>query len=679
MLRILFDIEANELLRKVTKKWCLVTKDIDTNQIKVFIDHEDLVELLATCTEEQTQLLMPLLELNMTWQEYLHSADMLIGHGIINYDLNVLKKLHGFIRNPKTILQDTVLFSQLLNFRRFGFRGHSLELWGEALGDHKIYFKDWSKLTFDMVVYCIQDVNLNHKVYKQVVQEFVTQRGRNPRISLSLRNEHSAALFMAESELQGWLFDKAKGLLLLKEMEFELKTTEDVIEPTMGFKLIVKDQVNLGTYEGDEKNLLSDGTLKPYSMYFANDTFYAVPVKFPKWLKNGTYTTSIAQWFGVTQESGLYVDCLVEGPFTRISFVPRSLSSPIDAKVWLHSIGWEADDWNFKKDPVTFKFVKTSEKVSESSLQRLGTIGQLYDRYLTTSSRANILRGWLNELDENDRLHGGAMVFGTPTGRMTHKVIANIPTVDNLWGKEIRSLFIADPGTVVIGCDSEGNQARGLCFYLKNEEYTKLIMYGDVHTSNGNQLIAISQEIGEPLMTAIPPRAIAKKFFYAILFGAGGDKCALIVFGKRSDKGKILKQKFIEAVPGFAELSGKLEHDFKKYKGKLGLSKIIGLDGGLIYTDSAHKSLNYLLQRFESITVKSAIHYMVKKFEAEGIWYKPLIIYHDETQFLVKDDPEIIKRAKEIAEEAFTEAAKEFGVMITNGKAKHGNNWADTH
>src|SRR6478609_3855633 len=147
-MRILFDIEANELLRKVTKKWCLVTKDIDTQEIKVFIDIEDAEALFAICTDEQIELLKPLLVFNITWQEYLYEADMLIGHGIINYDLNVLKKLHKWVRNPKTVLHDTVLFSQLLNFRRFGFRGHSLELWGEALGDHKIYFKDWSRLTF---------------------------------------------------------------------------------------------------------------------------------------------------------------------------------------------------------------------------------------------------------------------------------------------------------------------------------------------------------------------------------------------------------------------------------------------------------------------------------------------------------------------------------------------------
>jgi hypothetical protein len=525
--------------------------------------------------------------------------------------------------------------------------------------------------------------------------EFVKQSSRNIRIKLSLRNEHATAMFMAEAELNGWLFDKEAGIKLLAEMEVELKFTEDMIEPTMGDKIIVKDKVGLATYETDPKYRFSIkeeieeagvltivetlGDLKPHSIYFVNGEFYAVPVRMPKWLKDGRYHSHIAKWFDISQESGQFTDCLVEGPYTRIQFEPRVLSSPVDAKVWLHSIGWEADDWNFKKNEVTHKFEKVSEKISESSLLRLGKIGELYNRYLTTSSRANILRGWLEDLDENNRLHGGAMCFGTPTGRMTHKVIANIPTVESLWGKEVRALFIADPGTVVIGCDSEGNQARGLCFYLKNDEFTKIILYGDVHEVNAEKLIAITKELNEVMATYKLPRGIAKIFFYAIIFGAGSDKCGLIVFGKRSDKGAVLKQKFLESIPGFPELMAKLDYDFKKYRGKLGLSKLIGIDGGIIYTDSPHKSLNYLLQRFESITVKAAMQYMIRKLKEEKIEYTPLIVYHDETQFLVKNDPVIIKRAKEISEEAFTEAAKDFGVYITNGKAKHGNNWRDTH
>ena len=45
-------------------------------------------------------------------------------------------------------------------------------------------------------------------------------------------------------------------------------------------------------------------------------------------------------------------------------------------------------------------------------------------------------------------------------------------------------------------------------------------------------------------------------------------------------------------------------------------------------------------------------------------------------------EPVTYEDAEEVAElavEAFTEAAKEFGVMITSGEAKHGYNWADTH
>jgi len=612
-MRLCFDIECNGFLEEVTIMWVLVIIDIDTKALQVFTGDD------------------------FRWMDVLNNAEMVAGHNIINFDLAVLKKLFNFELKKSVRLFDTLLYSQSLNFRRFGMKGHSLEVWGEHLGFEKIDFNDFSQLTGDMITYCINDVLLNIRVFSVLLSEYKAMIARNPLFKYSIRNEHSAAKYMIKAEMYGWSFDKVKAIELLWKMQEEIDAMAAVLTPLLGTKVIAVDKKN--------------GVVEPV---------------FPKWNKNGHYNHHLCNWFGILPESGLTSKCLVEGPYSRIEIVACKLTSGDDVKRWLRTVGWVADDWNFKRDEETKKMIKTSEKITSTALELIGPIGKQYDEYLTTNSRANILKGWLEALDENWRIHGGAMVFGTPTGRMTHRLVANIPKVKSPWGADIRSLFTAEPGTVIIGCDSKGNQARGLCYHLGNEEYTNLVLYGDVHQANADTITKIGRQLGEYTEEMSCDRERGKRFYYAFLFGA-------------SDKGNKLKEEFIKSTPGLKELDDKLLNIFGATKRDTGFGYIIALDGSRIYSDSAHKVLNYLLQRFESITVKAAVHYMMEKLDAESIWWQPLIIMHDEVQFLVKDDSATIERAKAIAVEAFSEAAKVFGVMITDGDAHHGYNWRDTH
>ena len=63
------------------------------------------------------------------------------------------------------------------------------------------------------------------------------------------------------------------------------------------------------------------------------------------------------------------------------------------------------------------------------------------------------MRGWIDEVSEG-RLRGRMWTIGTPTFRVRHEVITNIPAVDSPWGKELRSLLIAEDGYKIVGADS---------------------------------------------------------------------------------------------------------------------------------------------------------------------------------------------------------------------------------
>ena len=153
---IVFDLEANGLYEGHRDKtgewvnpadtiWCIVIKDVITKEVNQYYE-KTLPHGIAA----------------------LHEADVLIGHNIINYDLQLLKKLYPLF-NPKGLIMDTLILSQLLNPDRVG--GHSLAHYGECLGIKKPEHEDWSQFSPEMLHRCTEDVHINHKVYDLLMEE----------------------------------------------------------------------------------------------------------------------------------------------------------------------------------------------------------------------------------------------------------------------------------------------------------------------------------------------------------------------------------------------------------------------------------------------------------------------------------------------------------------------------
>jgi DNA polymerase I len=160
--RLLFDLESNDLLLNATKIHCLVIKDVDTLQ-------------RWSCTDATPGYLSIAAGL-----EVLASADEIIGHNIMEFDVPVLEKLRGFKFGGK--IRDTLLESRLIwtdishdDFRRTNFPGrligwHSLEAWGHRLGVLKsgTGITDWSAWTPEMQKRCEQDVEVNDALRKHI-------------------------------------------------------------------------------------------------------------------------------------------------------------------------------------------------------------------------------------------------------------------------------------------------------------------------------------------------------------------------------------------------------------------------------------------------------------------------------------------------------------------------------
>lgn len=650
MSRYVFDIETNGLLDTLTTVWIIYVLNIDTGEMEYWLPHKG----------------------DMGWKEKFDNATLLIGHNIKGFDFAALEKVYGYILPRSVNVHDTLIMSIVMDYMRFGLQGHSMKVWGKHLGTEKVEHEDWSQYSEEMRIRCCEDVKLNYEMYKPLLAEVLALAAKNPNIRHYLRAEHFVAEWCSRAELHGWPFDVASARAIFEKMEVELETARARISPLLGMKTVATDKV-----KGE------------------------VAVKKPKWVKSGFYDAHTARWFNIDPCSGFEgEERMVEGEYCRVEFEPLDLDSIADVKIFLFRNNWEPTEWNYKKeydeDTGRMTMKKTSPKITEDSLEVMQGNGKLYCDFLTTKSRHSILKTWLKKVDENGNLHGSCFTIGTPSMRARHSIIVNVPSADAPWGKEMRSLFACKPGWKLIGCDSAGNQARGLAHYLQNPEFVDLLLNGDIHQYNADVLLKVLAGMGidwdayllkeglkvEPDQThekacAKKRRGIAKRILYAFLFGASGAKLWSYAFGVQDKvKGNKLKDGFLKAVPGFEALLKKLENIYGSTK-KFGDGYIPSIAGNRIYVDSFHKLLVYLLQSCEKATCSAAVMLTMERLEAEGIPYQPCIFYHDEIDFMVP--AEYAERAMQIGVESFQNGPKLFGVQIMDGGGKIGENWYDVH
>ena len=159
---LVFDAETNGLLHDVSEIHCLAIYDSEKEKTFVFND--------------QVNNTYPIIE-GLHW---LSTADIIVGHNIINYDLAVFRKIYSWFNTTASII-DTLILSRLFhpnmmeidkkrNIERMPLQlygRHSLESYGYRLGEYKGEFgktSDWQEWSQEMQDYCVQDVQVTTKL-----------------------------------------------------------------------------------------------------------------------------------------------------------------------------------------------------------------------------------------------------------------------------------------------------------------------------------------------------------------------------------------------------------------------------------------------------------------------------------------------------------------------------------
>lgn len=631
--RVICDIEANGFLPLVSTIWCVVFKDIDTGEVFQFRPHQmkAMMLFMETC------------------------CGVIIGHNFLDYDIPVLKHVLGFELPDDVFVIDTYILSQILEPDRKkhpkteGKKGpHSLENFGNIFRRYKPEHEDWSQFSEDMLHRCTEDVEINYLTFKMLNRKAdifnLASKWWKP-----YKIEAAFAKILVSMKRTGFLVNKELIEKHITTLTDRINIIDAEVVPKLPKRIIINEQ------KADDKwRDKWEGKHGISGVYYK---YNAEPFK-----GNGELNQRTMDWI---TNVGIQDCSVIGGPFSRVVIQDFDLGSSMQVKEYLLEQGWIPDKWNIKEDPITGEKIRTSPKLTKEDpfIGVTGDVGTKVAERMIFRHRRSQLEGFLRIIRPDGRIT--ANVTGiTPTARLKHSGIVNIPGEDAIFGKEMREVFIAPEGYKIVGCDAASCQLRMLCHHMGDPEYTEAVVNGD--KDKGTDMHSLNMRA-----TGITNRRDAKSFIYGFLFGAGDEKIGIMINGTK-EQGKKTKDTFLNNLPKLKALIERVEHQLKVY------GYIHGLDGREVYPRSPHEALCYLLQSDEAILMKVATIYAHKWIEEAGLDARMVAHMHDEMQWEVRDDH--AEEVGELLKRSIVKAGQWLKLTVpADGDPKVGQDWWSTH
>lgn len=693
MRRVVLDIESNNFLQRGLdystlpyrlkldyQVWCVVCRDIDTDEVFTFVGEKEIRSDLP---------------------QFLKSVGMVIGHNIIAFDLPILLLWAGIGYNVgyedgldsvcggECEIVDTLVMSKLLYSDTV--QGHSLEDWGKRLGNDKQGFHAFDAYSEEMLEYCIQDTSVNKTMYFHFMGEFKSWKWQK-----AFRMESKVADLQLAQELYGFKFFRDRADAAVEELTVLMQEKRAIVDPMLPPKILNKGEQK--EYIPPKVQFLKNGQPSSHMQKFAAKHGWQL-VEQEEWQLCGdkTWTLPLVEGMPLITKGVASIEDNdhVKGYLLDLGWVPKAWKErdlTVDSKKHkrdregfekavknyveqtlngpyckhrLEIIGCIAEDLEFKllshKDLKKPRRVPTSpqvtlppEKEMCPGLLALGkkvAFAKDFADFMTYRHRKNSIAGGLDEdgepssgfltaQREDGRIPTPADTNGCNTGRYQHRVLCNIPRVTSLYGGVMRSLFGVSDGKFQLGFDFASLEARIEGHYVYNypggsELAAALLLEkpNDIHTTMGKKL-GITRDA-------------AKSINYATLYGASAPKIAKMLAVSEGKAQAIIDAFWNELAP-LKALKEKLE----AYWSNIGQNKfILGIDGRKIYTRSKHSLINALFQSGGGLAAKYAVVEIARQLEEKGLFNHPLyhdvesrsgvsqlIVYHDEVQYSVSRD-----------------------------------------
>ena len=627
-----WDAETDGFVDNMTTAHCITITDAQTQEVFRYRD------ILEACKK-------------------LDTYDVHVGHNLIGFDYPMLKTHYGWERKASTIVLDTLWLSRLYYCDIEG--GHSLGAWGARLGEPKTEYypvsdKDqplynaeepnpkknpcWigSIWTQSMEDYCVQDTNVNEKLYHKLLKLLANFSWQ------SIICEMQTAVIIQRQMTHGFVFDYKAAEILHGEFIDRVGELEDEVLAT--FKPLAKFVREIQPKVRMNGTMSSVGLKKHIEIYGTEDIF---PV--PEFTRL-THDPQGNECKSVEYHSG---------SFSAVEWPEFSLGSRAQIAERLTRAGYKLTEFTEKGTPM----------INDAVLQVAADAGipeaKPLAEYFMITKREGMLKSWLEKARWHEdqgvyRIHGYVNSLGAGTHRMTHAApnVAQVPAPKSPYGKECRKLFTIRKGYKLVGCDASGLELRMLSHYMNDDKYTKELLEGDIHTAN-------------QLAAGLPTRDLAKTFIYGFLYGGGDAKIGQIV-GGGSKEGKALKKKFLEGTPALKKLREGVANAVKERPW------LKGLDGRIVRVRSPHSAVNTLLQSAGAIVCKYWLIEFMRVLDSRGIYAQPCANIHDEASVEVKEED--AEEVAKVMEEAFlTVSSMLKSNCLLEGEAKIGETWYDVH
>lgn len=595
---------------------CIVLRNIDTGD-------------LISCADQ------PGYHSLETALDFIHEADLIIGHNVCKFDIPAIQKIYPRFRLKNNVKYfDTLIASRLFwpelepvdaskfsHIDRKYFGRHSLAAWGERLGVSKIKFKEeakkqdeeikdvWAQWTETMQIYCEQDVEVSTKLY-----EYMIAQEADPR---SLELEHDFALVMSKQEQFGFPFNEKAAFALVNTLKAKRAELEDQLQETFP------------------------------------------PIEEERW----------------SEKTGRQLKTKVHifNPASRQQTAERLQSKYPEIQF----------------DSTEKGNVKVDDDVLEALGQKYPEAKLLAEYQLLNKRLGQIAEGkeaWLKhcKVYGDGRIHGEVVTNACISGRCSHKRpnMAQVPSVGHTYGAECRALFYAPDGWSLVGADASGLELRALgawLAYFDDGEYARLVSKDgfDIHTYNA-KLFGIYDGVGE---ISKATRDLSKRLIYCVLYGGGAKKTGSIIGpdldeNSQYQQGKKTIDTFYRNLPAIKKLKDLIEDRITK-RGYL-----TGIDGRRLQIRSKHSALNQLLQSTGAVSVKKATTILYDDLHEKGLKFGEDFAFvahiHDEIQALVR--PQYVDIYKELAIHSFRKSGEYFELKCPlTGEARVGKNWMETH
>lgn len=319
----------------------------------------------------------------------------------------------------------------------------------------------------------------------------------------------------------------------------------------------------------------------------------------------------------------------------------------------------------------------TNADVLEKLVGKHPIISDILDYRMLTKLKSTYADGLIKVISPDGRIHTNFKMTVTATGRLssTEPNLQNIPVRKEL-GSEIRKMFVAAPGCVLVDADYSQIELRLLAHISGDETMKNAFLTGeDIHA------VTASQVFGIPLDEVTPQqRSHAKAVNFGIVYGISAFSLAQDI-GVRPAEAKAYIDAYLEKYHGVREY---MERVISEAKANGYVETLFGRRRPLPELKSSNFNTrsfgervarNMPIQGTAADIMKLAMVNAHRRIQAEGLRSRLILQVHDE---LIAECPEDeAEHVKALLEEEMS-GAVQLDVPLT-ANAKIGHTWAEAH